>query len=266
MSSCVGDVPILRVRDLTVRLGELVVLDHVTFEVPAGAYVGVVGPNGAGKTTLLRAMLNLIARESGVVEFYSPDGHPAQPRIGYLPQSFSLPLPRFPACVEEIVETGCVAGARESGDGRRRRGDVVQAALEAVGLSALRRRAVGSLSGGERQRLLLARALAAEPQLLMLDEPTTALDPAFREAFYRLLEKWNRERRTTILLVTHDTATIGAHAQRLLYLDRSVVFYGTFEQFCASADMCRRFGAPHQHLICHRHGPDTEDSSHAATG
>lgn len=240
---------ILRVRDLTVRLGQVAVLDRVSFEVTRGDYVGVVGPNGAGKTTLLRAMLGLAPIESGSVEFGTDVAPGRRLRIGYLPQSFSLPLARFPASVREIVET-----ARPDADAGSA---AVQAAIEAVGLAALQHRPVGMLSGGERQRLLLARALAAEPELLVMDEPTTALDPAFREQFYHLLDEWNTRRGTTILLVTHDTATIGAHARRLLYLDRKVVFYGTFEEFCASEAMRAQFGAPHQHLICHQHGDDS---------
>lgn len=237
---------VLRVRDLTVRLGQVAVLDHVSFEVRRRDYVGIVGPNGAGKTTLLRAVLGLVPIEFGSVEFRADPSSSRRLRIGYLPQSFALPLARFPASVREIVET-----ARPEADASS---SAVQAAIETVGLAALEHRPVGMLSGGERQRLLLARALAAEPELLVMDEPTTALDPAFREQFYHLLDEWNTQRGTTILLVTHDTATIGAHARRLLYLDRKVVFYGTFEEFCASEAMRTQFGAPHQHLICHQHG------------
>ncbi len=245
--------PLLRVRELTVRLGQVAVLDGVSFEVARGDYVGLVGPNGAGKTTLVRAILGLTPIEHGSVELCADPRDGRRPRVGYLPQSFSLPLARFPACVEEIVETGAPhpCGPPRSAAARH---EAVLRAIEAVGLSALRKRPIGQLSGGERQRVLLARAMAAEPDLLLLDEPTTALDPAFREGFYRLLDEWNTERQVTILLVTHDTATIGAHARRLLYLDRHVVFYGTFEEFCSSDDMARRFGAPHQHLICHQHG------------
>lgn len=260
MSSPPGATSMLRVHELTVRLGHVAVLEGISFDVAHGDYVGVVGPNGAGKTTLLRAVLKLVPIERGFVQLNAASGTGQLPRIGYLPQSFGLPLARFPATVQEIVETA-YAGSGGMAMPRTPSPRIVQTVIESVGLAALRHRPVGSLSGGERQRLLLARALAAEPQLLLLDEPTTALDPDYRERFYRLLAEWNEQRGTTILLVTHDTATIGAHARKLLYLDRHIVFYGTFDEFCTSEDMRRHFGAPHQHLMCHRHGA-TGQSEH----
>ena len=112
---------------------------------------------------------------------------------------------------------------------------------------------IGELSGGQFQRVCLARALASEPELLILDEPTSALDPAFRERFYALLARLNRERQTAILLVTHDSATIGAHATRLVYVDQKIVFDGTFGDFCHSERMTAYFGAAAQHQLCGRH-------------
>ena len=112
---------------------------------------------------------------------------------------------------------------------------------------------IGELSGGQFQRVCLARALAAEPELLILDEPTSALDPAFREQFYDLLTRLNRENNTTLLLVTHDSATVGAYASRLIYIDQKIVFDGTFADFCHSPRMTEYFGPAAQHLLCGRH-------------
>lgn len=248
--------PVLRVEDLTVRYGGAAVLDRVSFEAQTGDYIGIVGPNGSGKTTLIRAVLGLAERSGGRIELF---GTPAERfsewgRVGFLPQAAAAPMNRFPATVEEVVASGCLARRRlpwRRAPGER---DAVERAMAAAGIMDLRRARIGRLSGGQRQRAFLARAFASEPDLLVLDEPTVALDPIHRENFYRVLRALNRERGATVLLVTHDSATIGHHATKLLYLDRRVVFFGTFDDFCRSEDMTRQFGQFQQHLICHRHG------------
>jgi zinc transport system ATP-binding protein len=112
---------------------------------------------------------------------------------------------------------------------------------------------IGDLSGGQQQRVFIARALVNKPELLFLDEPTTALDPETRENFFEVLSDLNRNHKVTVVLVTHDIGTIGKYASKLLYIDRGVIFYGSFDEFCLSGDMTRFFGASSQHLICHRH-------------
>jgi len=125
--------------------------------------------------------------------------------------------------------------------------------MELMGIADIRRRLIGQLSGGQQQRALLARALVNEPELLVMDEPTTALDPDTRERFFSILDDLHKEKKTTILLVTHDTGTIGRHATRLLYLDKRVIFDGGFDEFCGSVEMTGFFGESAQHIICHRH-------------
>ena len=112
---------------------------------------------------------------------------------------------------------------------------------------------IGELSGGQQQRVLLARALIGEPEFLILDEPTTALDPETRDNFFSTLKELNQNQRVTIIIVTHDVADIGKYASKLLYLDKRIIFFGSFENFCSSADMANYFGEFAQHLICHRH-------------
>jgi zinc transport system ATP-binding protein len=120
-------------------------------------------------------------------------------------------------------------------------------------IGALRDKKIGELSGGQQQRVIIARALINEPELLILDEPTTAVDPETREKFFAVLDDLNRNKNTTVILITHDTGSAGKYASKLLYFDRAVVFYGTFKDFCESPNMARYFGAYSQHLICHRH-------------
>lgn len=121
-----------------------------------------------------------------------------------------------------------------------------------MGIVHLAGKLIGELSYGEQQRVMLARALIRKPDLLIFDEPTTALDPETRDIFYTLTEEINRTG-TTVVLVTHDTGIIGKYARNLLYMDKKIIFFGTFEDFCSSPDMTGFFGLNSQHVICHQH-------------
>lgn len=231
------------------------VLQDVTFTVKQGDYVGVVGPNGSGKSTLVKSILGLIKHHSGsVMLFGTPfnrfrDWH----RVGYLPQGLQFFNPNFPATVAEVVRLGRLAGKGFPKRFDKKDAQAVEKTLQLMDIAAIRDRMIGELSGGLRQRVLLARALVNEPELVVLDEPTTALDPETRENFYQLLCEMNRERNTTVILVTHDTGTIGRYATRMLYLDKRVIFYGGFDDFCTSVEMTGFFGEHAQHVVCHRH-------------
>ena len=117
----------------------------------------------------------------------------------------------------------------------------------------IKNKLIGELSGGQQQRVFIARALVNEPDLLILDEPTAALDPEIREHFFGVLRDLNETSGITILIVTHDIGSIGKYASTLLYLDKKVIFHGTFDEFCFSTDMGEYFGPFSQHVICHRH-------------
>ena len=246
---------ILRATHLSAGYGAVPAIEAVDLAVAGGEYVGIVGPNGSGKTTLLRALLGLLPAQAGGVELWGvpPADFRDWRRIGYLPQSTSLPFRRFPADVREVVASGRLAHLRFPKRLAAADHAAIDRALDLLELRPLARRRIGELSGGQFQRVCLARALAAEPELLILDEPTSALDPAFREQFYALLARLNRERKTTLLLVTHDSASIGAHATRLVYIDQRIVFDGTFDEFCRSPRMTEYFGPAVQHQLCGRH-------------
>jgi zinc transport system ATP-binding protein len=231
------------------------VLDKVTFRVRQGDYLGIVGPNGSGKSTLVKTILGLNRPAHGTVTLFgnTQEQFGDWQKIGYLPQRLKFFNPNFPATVEELVRLGLLAG--KGFPKRRSRGDdaAVEETLAIMGITDIRNRLIGELSGGQQQRTLLARAIVGRPELLIMDEPTTALDPETRERFYELLQLLNRERNTTVILVTHDTWSIGKYATRFLYIDKRVVFDGTFDQFCQSEEMTGFFGEHAQHIICHRH-------------
>jgi zinc transport system ATP-binding protein len=231
------------------------VLEDITISVEAGDYVGIVGPNGSGKSTLVRALMGLCAISDGSASLFGvPCGRfSSWGRIGYLPQSLHLLNPLFPATVAETVGLGLLSLKRFPRRLTHADREKVDAVLEQLDIYAIRSQLIGELSGGQQQRVLLARALVNTPDLLILDEPTAALDPEMRERFYALIGEINRSRRVTVLLVTHDTGAIGNHASKMLYLDKRMLFYGNFEEFCRSADMSALFGEHSQHLMCHRH-------------
>lgn len=248
-------VRILGIDGLVYRYNGAEVLSRVSFGVRAGDYLGIVGPNGSGKSTLVRAILGLVTPDGGTVELF---GEPAARfadwrKIGYLPQRLRFFNPNFPATVEEIVRLGILAGKAVPRRVTRADQEAVERTMELMGIMPLRKRLIGDLSGGQQQRVLLARAVVSGPELLILDEPTTALDPETRENFYTLLERLNREQGTTIVLVTHDTLSIGKYANHFIYLDKEIIFDGSFDDFCRSPEMTAFFGKDAQHLICHQH-------------
>lgn len=231
------------------------VLSSISFQASAGDYVGIVGPNGSGKSTLVRTILGLIPYDAGEVTIFgSPLNTFSQwHRIGYLPQRIKLFNPNFPGTVEEIVKLGLLTEGRKGAHSPANKKAAIEAALEMMGIVHLKKRLIGDLSGGQQQRVLLARAMVNRPEILILDEPTTALDPETREHFYSLVEGVNKNEGTTVILVTHDTWSIGKYASRFLFVDKKIIFDGSFDDFCRSDEMTAFFGEHAQHLICHRH-------------
>ncbi len=230
-------------------------LSGVSWRVEAGEFWAVVGPNGSGKSTLLKTVLGLLRPRSGDVLLFGR--YPARfrewRRVGYMPQFAAGATAHFPATVREVVALGRLATKRFPRLRGRKDAVAVEETLKQFDIADLADRPIGDLSGGQRQRALLARAFVNRPDLLLLDEPNAALDPASRDEFYALLRRLHREAGATIVLVTHDSAEAGRHANRMLYLDRTVVFSGTFQDFCRSPEMAARFGAQSQHVICHQH-------------
>ena len=246
---------ILSVKNLYFGYGQVDVLSDVTFAVEKGDYIGLAGPNGAGKTTLVKTVLGLSGKYSGTAELFGQDikSFDSWDRIGYLPQRVNVFNPLFPATVREVVGLGLLSQKsfpkKFSGADKAS----IKRTLDLMGISDLRDKLVGELSGGQQQRVFLARALVSNPELLILDEPSTALDPQSRESFFELIKKLNHDNGITIILITHDTAQIGQFANKLLYLDKKVIFYGSFADFCKSQEMNKYFGHFSQHLICHQH-------------
>jgi zinc transport system ATP-binding protein len=248
-------VDVLATEGLTFQYNSTEILADISFRLQAGDYLGLVGPNGSGKTTLIKLILGLLQPSKGEIVLFGSNLTDFKDwrKVGYLPQKINSFNPHFPATVREIVSLGLLSTKRVPRRIKRNDDIAINNALELVDIIDIKTELIGELSGGQQQRVLIAKALVSEPELLILDEPTTALDPEAREKFFGTLKDLNENRKVTIIIITHDIGTIGKYASRLLYLDKRLIFYGGFDDFCTSSEMANYFGEYSQHVICHRH-------------
>ncbi|ACF42543.1 metal ABC transporter ATP-binding protein [Pelodictyon phaeoclathratiforme] len=211
--------PVIECNRLSVELGGVMVLDGVTLSVCKGDYLGLVGPNGGGKTTLLRVILGLEKSSGGSVSVFGalPGSFPE--RIGYVPQRLFFDR-EFPISVRELVLMGRLSKKKLFQHFNRIDREKADAALGVAGLERLADRRIGTLSGGELQRTLIARALAGEPELLLLDEPTASVDPQMKTTIYDLLD--NQKKKLTIVLVSHDIGGIKDHVSGIATLNTTL--------------------------------------------
>jgi ABC-type Mn2+/Zn2+ transport system ATPase subunit len=213
------------------------VLREVDLDVPEGASLGIIGPNGCGKTTLLKAILGLLRPRAGTLEY----ARTPPPRMGYIQQrQFIDDL--FPLTVEEIVLMGRLRGARPF---RRYRAEDRLAAVEALqttGVSHLADRLYRNLSGGQKQRCLLARALASEPELLALDEPTNDMDIAGEESTLRLVSRIGEERRLTVVMISHRLDAVVNFVDHLALVRDGSLEVGPLEEILTSKRLGEFFG------------------------
>ena len=203
------------------------VLQGVDLEVSAGEFVAIAGPNGGGKTTLMRLVLGLAVPARGSALLFDEPAHRFSRRrtLGYLSQRSQLGT-EAPATVREVVAAGRLASAGLLGPLRRRDRAIVDEAIARVGLTERADSPLGRLSGGQQQRAFIAKALAAEPSLLVLDEPTTGVDVESQEALAALLDRIHRELEVTVLYVSHEFGAVEAFVERLVLVNGGIVFDG----------------------------------------
>jgi manganese/iron transport system ATP-binding protein len=219
--------PALRVEALRVLLGGNVALDKVSFALPKGDSVAVVGPNGAGKSTLFRALSGIIPRESGSITVFGsePDSHTC---IAYVPQANIVDW-TFPVTVFDVVMMG---RTRRIGmfrrPGRLDKNHVYQC-LEMVNMEDLAQRQIGELSGGQKQRVFIARALAQEAEIVLMDEPLTGLDVSSQNGIFGILRGLT-ERGVTLLVSTHDLDVAAERFAHIMLLNRTLVAFGSRDE------------------------------------
>ena len=222
-----ADGPLVEVDDVSFAYGTEPVLESVGFRVRAGEFAALVGPNGSGKSTLLRVVLGLLPARTGTVRLFGAEPRRLGDRwrLGYVPQRPALAR-ELPATVEEVVAAGRLARTGWAGRLQRADHDAIDHALEAVALDELRRRRVTSLSGGQQQRAFIAKALASDPELLILDEPVAGVDAESQRRFRDALVHLVRNHRAAVLLVSHELGAVADDLDRVVVLKRTVLFDG----------------------------------------
>jgi len=247
---------IVEIKNLSVRYGATIALQNISCQIEQGDFVGLVGPNGGGKTTLTKTILGLLPAHEGKIALFGKDCTKFNQwqKIGYLPQKHTGLNPLFPANVAEVVSLGLLSAKKRPKKITTADWQEIDALLKDMGIFDLKSKLISDLSGGQQQKVMLARALISKPEILILDEPSTALDPKSREEFFTRLEKLNKETKTTIILITHDTGYIGKYANKLLYVDRKLVYFGKINDFCPEGkDIASCFEKKDGHIIWHQH-------------
>ncbi len=232
-------VPVLELKDMTVRYGEVTALEGISLTLNKGDFVAVVGPNGAGKSTLFKVIAGLIKPQHGEVKVYGsePGGHIC---IAYIPQRSEVDW-NFPATVADVVMMGRVARLGPIAWPRKKDWELVYEALETVGLAGLARRPIRELSGGQQQKAFIARALAQEAELMLLDEPFNGLDAPSREEILQVLKRLNG-REVTILVATHDLEMASRDFRLVMLLNRRLLGFGCPEAVFSPELLSQAYG------------------------
>jgi manganese/iron transport system ATP-binding protein len=240
-----ADTPILEVVHLNLRYETGQVLDDLTFHLHKGERVAVVGPNGAGKSTLFKVIAGILPPTSGEVNVYGhwPGGHNC---IAYVPQRSQVDW-SFPASVTDVVMMGRVGKVGLLRWPRRRDWEHVQQALDEVDLTDLSTRQIAALSGGQQQRMFIARALAQEAELMLMDEPLTGLDVSSQENIFMILDRL-RQHGVTVMVATHDLDQAAARFDRVMLLNRRILSFGAPEQVITTEHLRAAYGK-HLHML-----------------
>lgn len=224
---------IIEIQNVSFSYNDHEVLKNINLSIHAGDYLGLVGGNGAGKTTLLKIVLGLLKPDSGKIKLFGQDFSDFKDwsKIGYVPQKATSFDINFPATAEEVVLMG-----RFGKRGLFHRINEVdrekaREALKNVDMWDHRHKLVGDLSGGEQQRIFIARALAGNPEVIFLDEPTVGVEKNIKDEFYKLLRKLNKELNLTVILVTHDIESMAHEAMHVACIDRTLVFHNSVDNF-----------------------------------
>ncbi len=241
-------------NDVWVRYQEKVVLEGICLTAGFREIVSIVGPNGGGKTTLIHALLGLIEPFRGNIEVLGKSPREIQKTgsVGYLPQH-SRYDPLFPVNVSDVVAMAVHARRREPASDHKNVHERIEKVLDRVDMLHLRKHHFGSLSAGQQQRVLIARALVAEPKLLVLDEPSTSLDAVAQDAFYQLLRQLRDEEDLTILFVSHDIGSVSKIVDQIACLNRKIHFHGKPQECMTTETMVKVFGKDMNFLLHDEH-------------
>lgn len=252
-----SEIPAISFKHVYTSYNGLTILEDICFDVEKRDYLGIIGPNGGGKTTLLKLMLGLIKPNKGKVLVLGKTPSQSRRLIGYVPQYTNFDR-RYPINVWDVVLMGRLRKTSLFKHYNSTDANLAEDSLSKVGVLSLRKRQIGQLSGGQLQRVLVARALAAQPKILLLDEPTASIDPESETGLYDLLNELNRT--MTIILVSHDIGAISHHVNSIACLNIKLHHHGSKDltpEVIESVYGCPvdliAHGTPHR-VLKHHHG------------
>jgi zinc transport system ATP-binding protein len=222
----------IEVKNLTFSYNKEVVINNVSFVVKKGDYLGIIGPNGGGKTTLVKILLGLLSPQSGSVL--------VKGSCGYVPQKAAQEISGLPATVKEVVESG-----------KENNAERIKEVMEITGAQKYKNCLISEISGGERQKVFIARALVKNPDILILDEPSTGVDVAAQEKFYSFLKKIN-ERGITIIFVSHDINVVANEAKNVLCIGGEKTCFGTPQETLTDQNIENLYGRKVKFFL-HKH-------------
>jgi len=247
---------ILEIKNLSFRYDSSNVLENINLTVDKGTFLGLVGPNGSGKSTLLKCILGLLKNNQGSIKLFGKNIEEFREwsRIGFVSQKANSFNSGFPATVFEVVQSGLTGKLGLFKFFTKSHHEKVMKALQSVGMDEFKDRNIGELSGGQQQRVFIARALVSDPELLILDEPTVGVDQKTVQNFYELLEKFNKELRITLILVTHDIGTITDKVTHVACINKTLHFHGDSNEFDhLPKDQLATFYGHSLHVLTHEH-------------
>ncbi len=234
------------VKNLSVSFDKNIILNGLSFDIPVGEYVAIVGPNGSGKTTLLKTLLGVNSKYSGSVNFPSSKSNKSN-KIAYVPQIKTLDR-TFPAMAMELVLSGL--NKKWVSTPTKESKFLALEMLEKLSAGHLADKQLSSLSGGELQRVYLARCLITNPLILLLDEPATGIDLVCEKSVNHIISQYNKEFKTTVLMVTHDWSAAYHHTSYTLLLNKQQIYFGESKKAFTDINLQKTFSHPgHDHGI-----------------
>jgi len=237
---------LVEIENLTVNYDGILALDKVSLSVEEKDFLGIIGPNGAGKTTLFSCMLGLLNNYQGEIRFFGTNIRKSKQylhQIGYVPQK-PIFEKNFPATVAEVVGMGLTKNQKE---------ETIDNVLQKVWLHELSHRRIGDLSGGQQQRVFIAKALANDPQILILDEPVTGIDSQSKDLFYQILLDLNKKDNITIIWSSHDLDAVSKLASKVACLNRTLFFHGISEEFFHDENLLKMYSESSMQMHMHHH-------------
>lgn len=235
----------IEVKNISYSYHGQMVLDNVSLSIKQGEYVGILGPNGGGKTTLIKIILGILKPLSGEVSILDIA---SKQKIGYIPQRINFSSEYFPATVEEIIASGLTDQDISFSINTIK----VQDIMLKFGIQKIANKLINQLSGGERQKVFIARSLVADPSILILDEPTVAIDTPSQADFYQFLRDINKNTKVTVILISHDISMVAMEVNKIFFLNNQIECFHSGKEFLDPYNIARIY-SQNVNIISHHH-------------